>query len=608
MNFPDSNRICTFGRSRVYFGKSEAGGVAMAIGFPSSDPHQALSEVKVVNRRLGCLPIVKHFLDQLKVREFVDNRCPRGGQIVSHGECVEALVMAMFLDTHALSRVGDRLANYDLESIFGRPILPPMLHDMRLGECLDAIYDQAPTIHGDMVAHAVPTFSLDVRTLNCDGTKILLHGQYDCFEDYVAHCETIAIPERGWNPEGRKDLKQLQSFLVVNRDHFPLLYSWADGANGETKEYLKLMKRLDTIGADVKKSLFVADCKICAAENLIEAENQGMRLVTLIPQSFSIRKELVAYAGKQEELPLLLKTKGGEEYRGISIVRPRLIDPTTGEERDTPSRGWRYLVIHSSLLAEQAKERRVAKVEDERATLERKARQFEKKVYACKTDANKVADSWRQECKSIYHSITWELMEGAVRHGRGRPSAKGMKTNDEVGWGVRIVLARKPEPVYQYDPEGMFVLLTTVPDRRVISDLGVLEAYRERNVVELCFKWMKGPAAVAPVFLKLPSRIQSLGFILVVWMMVYSLIQRELRRALAKLGEGAKAPHPDKRWTDKPTTRGVLDLFIDIEIQHCSLYGAAKSELRFWDDRHQHVMNLLGIPGLYRKNSLSAPS
>lgn len=99
-------------------------------------------------------------------------------------------------------------------------------------------------------------------------------------------------------------------------------------------------------------------------------------------------------------------------------------------------------------------------------------------------------------------------------------------------------------------------LLTTVSDGRVLSDADILEGYKGRNVVEMCFKWLKGPAAVAPVLLKSPSRIQALGFVLVVWMLVFALIQRETR---LKLPDGKEMLHPGKKKTDKPTTRGILD-------------------------------------------------
>ncbi|MDP2816398.1 MAG: hypothetical protein Q8O19_06940, partial [Rectinemataceae bacterium] len=80
-----------------------------------------------------------------------------------------------------------------------------------------------------------------------------------------------------------------------------------------------------------------------------------------------------------------------------------------------------------------------------------------------------------------------------------------------------------PKETRPFDPEGMFVLLTTIQDRRELSDLRVLEAYKGQQVVEIGFHWLKGPLAVAPVFLKLPSRIEVLGFVYLISMFLYAL-------------------------------------------------------------------------------------
>jgi hypothetical protein len=119
-----------------------------------------------------------------------------------------------------------------------------------------------------------------------------------------------------------------------------------------------------------------------------------------------------------------------------------------------------------------------------------------------------------------------------VVRGRGRPKDQGLKQNDKAGWGISFSLEEIPRPVYKFDPEGMFVLLATIDDDRILTDTDILVGYKGRNVVEISFNWLKGDAVVAPVFLKKMTRIHSLGFVFVVWMLIYSLIQRELRRAL----------------------------------------------------------------------------
>lgn len=102
-------------------------------------------------------------------------------------------------------------------------------------------------------------------------------------------------------------------------------------------------------------------------------------------------------------------------------------------------------------------------------------------------------------------------------------------------------------------------------------------------------------------FLKKVSRIQAMGFIFVVWMLVYALIQRELRRALKTLG--GKCPHPDNRWTDRPTTRGALDTMAHVSITRIRGPGGDIFEqIQFWKPEFDRILELLGYPWLYKPN------
>lgn len=555
--------------------------------------------------RLGPLPIIRHFLDRLKVRQIVDAACPSPGKLVSHGECIEALVMALFVDQqHALSRVSGLLGGFDVGRLFRPEATASQFHDTRLGEALDDLYDHAPSIYGDIVGGAIREFHLVIRRLNMDATRILLHGDYECYEDLVEHLSTTVFPERGWNSLGRWDLKQVLFNLLVTEDKIPLLFAFGDGKAHETTEYLKMMRRLDTIQADLSKAVLAIDSKGCSAKTMVEAANQQLRMVTLVPETFAVRKALLAQVSREGEMEQLYKTEDGNEYYGRSINRPILIDFETEEEIDTNGL-WRYLVVFSTQKAELAKEARKRAVSEERESLEKEGGVFnQKKVFACRQDAEQEAAAWAKKRKPDHHTITWEIRDGVVHRGRGRPSGKGVKANDMVGWGVTFSLTEIPRPTYRFDPDGMFVLLTTVADKRVLSDVDVLQGYKGRNVAEISFNWLKSDAAVAPMFLEKVSRIQTMGFVFVLWMLIYGLIQRELRRALQVLG--GKCPHPDKRWVDRPTTRGVLDLFNHVALTTCRFGQIELSKIQFWNPELERVLELLGVKGLYSQYSRGA--
>jgi transposase len=77
--------------------------------------------------------------------------------------------------------------------------------------------------------------------------------------------------------------------------------------------------------------------------------------------------------------------------------------------------------------------------------------------------------------------------------------------------------------------KGWTVLATTVRAERC-TDAEILEAYQEQNITgEPGFRWIKHPAAIAPVWLEKPERIAALAMLPVVGLLVYSIIQRQVR-------------------------------------------------------------------------------
>ena len=77
------------------------------------------------------------------------------------------------------------------------------------------------------------------------------------------------------------------------------------------------------------------------------------------------------------------------------------------------------------------------------------------------------------------------------------------------------------------------------------------------------FRWIKNPAAISPVWLEKPERIAALAVLTVVGLLVYSLIQRQVRLYLLTQGQqlpGNKGP------IAIPTAAAVLALFAQVAL------------------------------------------
>lgn len=81
---------------------------------------------------------------------------------------------------------------------------------------------------------------------------------------------------------------------------------------------------------------------------------------------------------------------------------------------------------------------------------------------------------------------------------------------------------------------------TTVSEE-VWTDAEVLQAYQEQHTtVELGLRWIKNPAAISPMWQEKPERIAASAMLTVVGLLVYSLIQRQVR--LYRLPQGQQLP------------------------------------------------------------------
>ena len=79
------------------------------------------------------------------------------------------------------------------------------------------------------------------------------------------------------------------------------------------------------------------------------------------------------------------------------------------------------------------------------------------------------------------------------------------------------------------EAQGWTVLATTMRSE-VCTDVEILQAYQEQHItVEPGFRWIKNPAAISPVWLEKPERIAALAMLTVVGLLVYAVIQRQVR-------------------------------------------------------------------------------
>ena len=110
--------------------------------------------------------------------------------------------------------------------------------------------------------------------------------------------------------------------------------------------------------------------------------------------------------------------------------------------------------------------------------------------------------------------------------------------------------------------KGKFIIASN--DVKIDSN-EALKEYKGQQSVERGFRFLKDPLFfVSSVFLKKPERIVSLGMIMVLSLLVYSVAQFKLRKALEEKKESI--PNQLGKQTMKPTMRRVFQMFDGISL------------------------------------------
>src|SRR5262249_25434945 len=98
---------------------------------------------------------------------------------------------------------------------------------------------------------------------------------------------------------------------------------------------------------------------------------------------------------------------------------------------------------------------------------------------------------------------------------------------------VRSRLVVPPEVLAPAEEAPGWTVLATTGRPEVCTDTEMLQAYQEQHIpVAPGLRWIKPPAAISPVWLEKPARMAALALLTVVGLLVYTVMQRQVRLSL----------------------------------------------------------------------------
>lgn len=516
------------------------------------------TDLDIVARPVAHLPFVRAVVDQLGILPAIEARCPKHAlNRVSDADCVLALVLNVLCGRPALYRMDEWLGQLDVEVLFGQGTEAEAFNDTRLAEALDHV-DEAgtDTILADIVrAYLAQEGEPRAFSAHHDTTSVSVYGAYLGDVD--------PQPLHGYSKDHRPDLKQLIYGLTLHGAvGMPLVSTVSPGNTSDPAAARDHLARLVDVLPDEHEVTLVGDCKLVDATTVGRVLRAGLHFVSLLPDTFHLRRDLIGEAWAErpdlEKWPLLAEKPGRKKadphtsYRGWSFERPfrTLLEDGQGEGPESVE-NLRFLVIWSDALAARFDEALGPKLERDEERLQKEAKRAVGRGFRCEDDAREAAD--RIVAKAELHRVTITLTseeKPVKRAGPGRPRSDEARETTSV-WRFALTFERDEERIAAARRRrGCFVLVSDWTAEEW-DDERVLTEYRHQHVVEghTGFRWLKGPAAVAPVLLKTPSRIRAMGLILMLALMVRNYIHATIRTELAARGE--TLAHP---FTKKPET------------------------------------------------------
>lgn len=559
-------------------------------------PHDLLASLTHHTELLGPLPLINHFLDRLGLQELLERFVPTVDKRVRlpFATGLGVLLRSILVEREAIYRQQETVAGHAPDAFGLSPELREHLCDDAIGHALDHLFDaDRASLLTELVIVASQRFDLRLDELHNDSTSIRFCGQYPAAKGRSIRGKKAPFITQGLSKDHRGDLKQLLFILTTTRDGVvPVQFRCEAGNTNDDRTHLESWDALCR-ATGRKDFLYVADAKLCNREALDHIDQNGGRLVCVVPRSRLEDKEFRKWIQTHTPAWELVRNQRNPRRRG------GLRDRWWAFRYPTPSReGWPVIWVHSSLAAinqEQTRRERIAKAEEKLQALANKLAGPRPRRRTRK-DIEERIDLLLGACR-VQRYIKTQLAQGEDHSfrqaGPGRPGPNTQYVRKTRRFWKLTWEIDQEAVSYDRKSDGMYPLLT---NSRTLSNAEVFEAHKRQPSIERRFEQLKSVMEIAPVLLKNEGRVEALFFLYFVALFVQALIEREIRRAMAREEIESLPIYPEDRLSERPTVDQIFRLFSHVARHELRLDGdllrAFEPELT---DLQVQVLRLLGV-------------
>src|SRR5699024_8137246 len=467
-----------------------------------------------------------------------------------------ALIMNFLMEGQPMYRLPKFFRDADTENLFGDGVTPENINDDAMARFLDMLAEtDLPTLLGTMMTEAAAREGVATNVVHADTTSKSVQGLYEDEDDEY----DLSITQ-GYSRDSNRHLNQFQIGLAVNRAGVPVLGDIFDGTTSDTTWNTELIGELRQQLAADAPPFYVADSAVMCKESLDEAAAEGISIISRLPRTYNAVDDLIDRSWEENKWTDLGKFVNDEDDEDAASYQIQTFQKSISEH------DLRCIVVHSSTLDGRTNRRIDNDLNSTEEDLEDAVGQLTDRSFACEPDAREAWETWLDDHDDSCFEFEVEIVETEQKKSRDQPGRPPKEWDPyETVYKIAASVQRDAAAIaHRKKRESCFVVVTSLDDTEEWSSKRVLREYKEQQSVERRFPVVKDPKRVGPVFLDRPDRVEALGYVLLMALLVYSLIERRARAALMNADEPMKLSGGPTSY--RPTGRRVLERFENMRV------------------------------------------
>lgn len=500
------------------------------------------------------VPVVYQLCRMARIMESVNNTVTwrMDNSKVSPGFLIESLVISTLSNRKPLWKMHEFWSQEDLDFFYPELMLSAeWLNDDAYARALDKLSDvEMMGLVSKISLEMLKTHGLDVKSVHLDTTSKSVQGLYP---DKAVGDFDITY---GYSKDKRPDLLQFKIGAAVQQDALIIMGELMAGNHTDNSWNPDAIKGMRTLfeGYGYKEITFIGDAATVASyENLTELT--GIRFISRMPETFGLADTLKTKALKEgnfEDIGILSTKENSARYK------------LKGYTEELKGVFYRFVVVHSTALEARKEATLNRNIEKSKISLTKKAEKLQKHYFACEKDAQVALDTFRKtvESEGLLCKTEVKILRKANYGKRGRPKGSDLAEILESFHACCEVLDADQDRLKKaLENESTFILISSIIDGS-LTDRDLLTEYKHQNSIEEAFRFLKSPVYLGQVLLNRKERVEAMGYVFILVLMIASYLQYRVRKSLKDNDEYVLDPGNKKN--KRPSVKRIFEILEDV--------------------------------------------